>query len=199
MTCWTDMHSWVQAEFPTASADDVARLAVSGMYALASTLGGFKLRSQHRLNSKTLIVDVPDGFRILNVTSIRIPGCCFAKYRDCSGFRCNPPSYSAISNIVTLHDFEPAGQLAEVEISVTLNASEIDCEIDTDMFNMYAPIVAEWCKSRLSSINLPKQSSRRLSMDYLNIFNVMVNQLQREQSQDGNATEFQLKGLSSWL
>lgn len=191
MACWEDILGWVKATYPDAEPDTVARHAVSGMHQILTQMGGARQWHSFTATSPQFSLPVPDGFRVLQVYSVTVGGCCLESIQDC-GRTCRP-YFDADEGVVELFNVHTLPTDVRVEYGLQLVANAVSCEVDTALFGKFAPALSEWVMSRLSE-GRSHRSARTLSRDHLIAFTVMVNQLKQEQSRRGVNRQFQFKG-----
>jgi len=194
MACWSDIYGWIRPQFPDANSDDVARLAVQGLYIIAVKLGGIRQFEIKTVTSDMVSVAVPEGFRVTQVYGVTLAGVCIPQNRGCKPCS-RAPSWDADGSTVKLYNVD-LGYAPEMEIEygIQLAAGDISCNIDQEMFNKYAPAITEFCLSRLQSTVTTNRTMHRVAQDYSATFAMMVNDLKRDQSRRGTARPFTFGG-----
>ena len=194
MACWADLFGWVRPQFPDANSDDVARLAVQAMHLIVTKLGGIRQWETKRCTSDMLSVAIPEGFRITEVYNVTVDKKCLALNRGCRPCS-RTASWDASGSTVQLYNVNLSlAPETVIEYGIQLAAGDIGCDIDEVLFNKFAPVIAEFCLSRLQATVTTNRSMHRISQDYYANFGMMVNDLKREQSRASEARTFQFGG-----
>lgn len=194
MACWTQFKSWVEANFPEAEPQDVARHAVTGMLDALSQLGGD--RRYYTSDQQGAVINLPltPGLRITQVYAVEWNGCCIPYKKLCTRRQSCIPYFDANDEgVVELYNV--GSQLAPVaiEYGVTLIANAIECELDDKLFARYAPAVSEWIKANLAA-GRSHRSARRMSQDHLILYTRALGVLRRDITRDHTNRQFAFEG-----
>ena len=191
MACWVDMHSWVSATFSDVTPDNVAKLAVAGMDVLLGEIGGGRLTRRVTVTDKFFTLPAPDGFRVNQVHSLVADGCVIDPVGVPIGSMCKP-QFDAYDGNVELLNFESFPARIAVEYGLRVNAGDVGCHVDDELFSLYAPVLAEWIMSRLEA-GRSHRSARRMSTDRMREFHRGVARLKRDISRTGTGRQINLE------
>lgn len=194
MACWTQFKSWVEANFPEAEPQDVARHAVTGMLDALSQLGGDRRYYTAQHQGSVINLPIASGLRITQVYSVRYDGCCIPYKMLCKrNSSCAPYFDANDQGVVELYNVGTTLSTVEIEYGVTLLANAINCELDDELFARYAPAVSEWIKANLAA-GRSHRSARRMSQDHLVLYTRALGVLRRDITRDHTNRQFAFEG-----
>ena len=194
MACISGLRGWISAEYPDVTDDVLKRLTVAGLHKLADIIGGFKWFYRAKSFSDILSLEVPEGFRVIDVERVSDVKGCIAHKRECLGCK-QVRLYDAQNGTVALFNGTFSGDV-EVTYRLQVKASGAPREIPDDLYDQVAPIVADYIKAKLALADTHNRSARRIGEDFMAQFTMAANAYKRELSHNGRNQQYIFKGVS---